>query len=112
MASEVSSDYSTHADDLMQAGQQELWPENGHSTKMESSLKTFHELPSVKFDCDTVREAQVQSASSTAPLYQTETEQTTRTAAQVTAGDDKTLMLIPPKNSPLVTRQWISEDVL
>lgn len=64
-------------------------------TNMESSLKTFHEILSVKLEAET--------ASST-PLYQI-----TRTAAQVTKSDATTVMLIPP-NSPLVTRQWISED--
>lgn len=65
---------------------------------MNGSLKTFHELPSIKIDNG------AQAASST-PLYQT-----ARTAEQVIASDAKTLMLIPPNDSPLVTRNWITED--
>ena len=109
MATGESSDYSTHLDELLLTGQQELQEEDGCPIKMESSLKLFHDLPSGKVDNGA--QAVVTTSQETHDSLTPPGEQTTRTAEQVTTlSADRTLMLIPPKDSPLVLRHWVSED--
>ena len=105
-AQEETTGYTTHHNQLTLAAQQTTG--DGDATSMDSSLKNFCELPSVKTDDEVstgASDVQVSIASTT--------EKNTRAIAPENANDNSAILLIPPQDSPLIRTNWIrkgSED--
>ncbi len=98
---ESTACYSTNLDQLTPATAQQT---NKDATNMESTIKEFHELSSVKVDDDMSNSGGI---SVTSPV-----EQNVRAAAPGTSKDGSAILLIPPPDSPLVKRNWIEKESL
>lgn len=102
-AQEKTLGYSTNHDQLTPAAQQTA----EGATNMESSIKGFQELSSVKIDDEVSTEAGAVQVSVASP-----TEPNTRAIAPETAKDGSAMLLIPSQDSPLIKRNWIRKESL
>ena len=100
--------YSTNHDQLTPAAQVQQTDHDEGATNMESSIKGFRELSSMKIDDDVSTSASaVQVSVTSLPV-----EQTTRTTAPETSKDGSAMLLIPSQDSPLIKRNWIRKESL
>lgn len=98
-AQEETTVYSTTHDQLTPAAAQE-------ATNMESTIKEFQELSSVKVDDDMSMGAGAVQVSIASPAEQN----ISRATAPEATKDGRAILLIPSPESPLIKRNWIRKE--
>ena len=108
-AQDETTGYSTNHNQLTPAAQVQQTDHDEGATNMESPIKGFRELSSVKIDDDVSTSASaVQVSVTSSPVEQT----TTRATAPETSKDGSAMLLIPSQDSPLIKRNWIRKESL
>lgn len=100
-AQEETTPYSTNHDQLTPAAAAQQT-----TTNIQSTIKEFRELSSVKVDGDVTTSASAVQVSVTSPIGQN----TRAAASPETTKDGSAILLIPSTDSPLIKRNWIRKE--
>ena len=100
-AQEETTPYSTNHNQLTLAAAAQQT-----TTNMESTIKEFRELSSVRIDSDVSTSASAVQVSVTSPIGQN----ARAAASPETTKDGSAILLIPSTDSPLIKRNWIRKE--